>query len=111
MRCAGGIHLSEVAKGERGKWPSRQYRDPIAAPFAAPQPKGTAMVSYARRRLLGEDGARYGTFHCSTRCVRCAFLCGRELLTGQDYLSGGWIYPGGKLPGASRPPARRTRGA
>ncbi|MGM0489361.1 MAG: transposase [Planctomycetota bacterium] len=43
------------------------------------------MVSCARRRLLGEDGARTGTFHCTTRCVRRAFLCGEDPLTGQDY--------------------------
>ncbi|MGM0485475.1 MAG: hypothetical protein ACQESR_01765 [Planctomycetota bacterium] len=26
------------------------------------------------------------------------------------YISGGWIYPGGTLPDASRPPVGRTRG-
>ncbi|MGM0490331.1 MAG: hypothetical protein ACQESR_26700 [Planctomycetota bacterium] len=26
------------------------------------------------------------------------------------YISGGWIFPGGKRPGASRPPVGRTRG-
>ncbi|MGM0489356.1 MAG: hypothetical protein ACQESR_21670 [Planctomycetota bacterium] len=26
------------------------------------------------------------------------------------YISGGWIFPGGKLPDASRPPVGRTRG-
>ncbi|MFO7906095.1 MAG: hypothetical protein R6U98_25780, partial [Pirellulaceae bacterium] len=26
------------------------------------------------------------------------------------YVSGGWIFPGGKLPDASRPPVGRTRG-
>ncbi|MGM0488739.1 MAG: nucleotidyl transferase AbiEii/AbiGii toxin family protein [Planctomycetota bacterium] len=29
---------------------------------------------------------------------------------GMDYISGGWIFPGGKLPDASRPPVGRTRG-
>jgi len=43
------------------------------------------MVYYARRKLLGEDGARRGTFHCTTRCVRRAYLCGQDPLTGQDY--------------------------
>ncbi|MGM0486120.1 MAG: hypothetical protein ACQESR_05090 [Planctomycetota bacterium] len=27
------------------------------------------------------------------------------------YISGGWIFPDGKPPGASRPPVGRTRGA
>ncbi|MGM0486402.1 MAG: hypothetical protein ACQESR_06540 [Planctomycetota bacterium] len=26
------------------------------------------------------------------------------------YISGGWIFPGGKRPDASRPPVGRTRG-
>ncbi|MGM0485933.1 MAG: hypothetical protein ACQESR_04130 [Planctomycetota bacterium] len=27
-----------------------------------------------------------------------------------SYISGGWIFPGGTLPDASRPPVGRTRG-
>ena len=41
------------------------------------------MVAYARRKLLG--GERQAVFHCWNRCVRCAFLCGRDSHTGQDY--------------------------
>ena len=41
------------------------------------------MVAYARRKLLG--GERQAVFHCWNRCVRRAFLCGRDPHTGQDY--------------------------
>ena len=41
------------------------------------------MASTSRRKLLGR--ARKAVFHCSTRCVRRAFLCGQDPLTGQDY--------------------------
>lgn len=41
------------------------------------------MVASARRKLLGP--ARKAVFHCTARCVRRAFLCGRDRLTGQDY--------------------------
>jgi hypothetical protein len=41
------------------------------------------MVAYARRKLLG--GERQAVFHCWTRCVRRAFLCGRDSRTRKDY--------------------------
>ena len=41
------------------------------------------MVAYARRKLLG--GERQAVFHCWTRCVRRAFLCGRDSHTRKDY--------------------------
>ena len=41
------------------------------------------MVAYARRKLLG--GERQAVFHCWNRCVRRAFLCGRDSHTGRDY--------------------------
>jgi hypothetical protein len=41
------------------------------------------MVAWARRKLLG--GERQAVFHCWNRCVRRAFLCGRDALTGRDY--------------------------
>ena len=41
------------------------------------------MVAYARRKLLGRN--RKAVFHCWARCVRRAFLCGRDPLTGQDF--------------------------
>ena len=41
------------------------------------------MVANARRKLLGRG--RKAVFHCSARCVRRAFLCGQDPLTGQDY--------------------------
>ena len=42
-----------------------------------------SMASSSRRKLLGR--ARKSVFHCSTRCVRRAFLCGQDPLTGKDY--------------------------
>ena len=41
------------------------------------------MVASARRKLLGRY--RKAVYHCSTRCVRRAWLCGRDPLTGRDY--------------------------
>ena len=41
------------------------------------------MAGRARRKLLG--GCRKGVFHCSSRCVRGMFLCGRDRTTGRDY--------------------------
>lgn len=41
------------------------------------------MVGCARSKLLG--GQRQAVFHCWTRCVRRAFLCGRDPLTGKDF--------------------------
>ncbi len=41
------------------------------------------MVAHARRKLLG--GERQALFHCWTRCVRRAFLCGLDRVTGIDY--------------------------
>ena len=41
------------------------------------------MVAYARRKLLGEP--RQAVFHCWNRCVRRAFLCGQDPLTGKDF--------------------------
>jgi hypothetical protein len=41
------------------------------------------MVACSRRKLLGRD--RKAVYHCSTRCVRRAFLCGRDPATGRDY--------------------------
>jgi hypothetical protein len=41
------------------------------------------MVANARRKLLG--GERQAVFHCSSRCVRRAFLCGQDPQTGRDY--------------------------
>ncbi len=41
------------------------------------------MVAHARRKLLGEQ--RQAVFHCWSRCVRRAFLCGIDPLTKKDY--------------------------
>jgi hypothetical protein len=41
------------------------------------------MVASARRKLLGDQ--RQAVFHCWNRCVRRAFLCGRDPHTKRDY--------------------------
>jgi len=41
------------------------------------------MVALARRKLLGQG--RRAVYHCWTRCVRRAFLCGRDPLTDRDF--------------------------
>ena len=41
------------------------------------------MASSSRRKLLG--GNRQGTYHCWARCVRRAFLCGRDPYSKKDY--------------------------
>lgn len=48
------------------------------------------MASSSRRKLLGR--ARKSVFHCSTRCVRRAYLCGKDPQTGKDHSHRrGWI--------------------
>ena len=54
-----------------------------------------AMVAYARRKFLG--GERQAVFHCWNRCVRRAFLCGRDSHTGTGLLPS---------PGLDRQPRR-----
>ncbi|MFO7905978.1 MAG: hypothetical protein ACQESR_04830 [Planctomycetota bacterium] len=52
------------------------------------------MVACARCELFGRIQTRKAAFHCSTRCVRRVFLCGRDPLTGQDCsYRGDWIMP------------------
>ncbi len=41
------------------------------------------MVACARRKLFGNN--RTAVYHYWTRCVRRAFLCGRDPLTGKDF--------------------------
>lgn len=41
------------------------------------------MPAYARRQIVAEG--EVGIYHCLARCVRRAFLCGRDPLTGHDY--------------------------
>lgn len=54
------------------------------------QARMVSMVSHARRKLLGDP--RQAVYHCWNRCVRRAFLCGRDPHTRKDYSHRrGWI--------------------
>ncbi len=48
------------------------------------------MARIPRKELIDED--QVGVYHCVQRCVRRAYLCGRDPLSGQDYEHRrGWI--------------------
>jgi len=50
----------------------------------------TAMPAYARREIVREG--EVGVYHCVARCVRRAFLCGHDALTGKSFEHRkGWI--------------------
>ena len=44
-------------------------------------------MTYARSILIPRGSA--GTFHCVSRCVRRAFLCGEDRLTGRSFADTG----------------------
>jgi hypothetical protein len=41
------------------------------------------MPAYARREIVAEN--EVGAYHCVARCVRRAFLCGHDPLTGKNF--------------------------
>ncbi|MGM0490020.1 MAG: hypothetical protein ACQESR_25095 [Planctomycetota bacterium] len=47
---------------------------------------------------------------CPTQAVLPLVGLAAEKIIRDRYNSGGWIFPGGTLPDASRPPVGRTRG-
>ncbi|MFO7907128.1 MAG: hypothetical protein R6U98_31030 [Pirellulaceae bacterium] len=47
---------------------------------------------------------------CPTQAVLPLVGLAAEQVIRSRYISGGWIFPNGTLPDASRPPVGRTRG-
>ena len=48
------------------------------------------MPAYPRRQIVSSD--EIGVYHCFTRCVRRAFLCGIDAVTGRNFdHRKGWI--------------------
>ena len=41
------------------------------------------MPGYARSQIV--DASEVGIYHCVSRCVRRAFLCGEDALTGRNF--------------------------
>jgi len=41
------------------------------------------MPAYARRQIV--DETEVGVYHCVSRCVRRAFLCGQDAFSGRNY--------------------------
>ena len=45
--------------------------------------RATVMPARARREIV--DASSMGFYHCFSRCVRRAFLCGEDSYTGKNY--------------------------
>jgi hypothetical protein len=41
------------------------------------------LAAYARRQIL--DPAQVSVYHCVSRCVRRAFLCGQDAVSGRNF--------------------------
>ncbi len=84
-------------KSGQGQAPTRP-RTILLAIFLAKRWSDEQSPAMATARSLLVDPGRSGVFHCTSRCVRRAFLCGRDKYSGRDYEHRrGWIRDHEKL--------------
>ena len=84
MQCG---HAAAAASGAPPRWRSSAGFPAAVCPTGETvlpaSERNRPMAGTSRRKLLGKR--RKAVFHCTSRCVRRAFLCGLDPLTGKDF--------------------------